>query len=726
MNRLSRFIIAACILNFCLTGFVTGQTGRQDPSSITEAAAEPHSRIQLITRSYGDSIVLRWAPDKPVAWSVTNRFGYTVTRSYVTPDSVYITERLTPEPLLPWPLEKMMEVFGPADTIAAVAAEVIHGEGLAPVMVDDSGGGFIENLIRQRELQETRFAFAMQAADFSPAVAGAMALRYVDRDVTPGVLYEYAVVAETPASLLEIGNGSGFLVCRPHVAAPGPEEVDIRQTGHNRIEVAWSRDASTGYFVERSSDGGATFQRRNHKPYYSTEPDPRWDATSPTVAFYSSVLAYYHLFPDSADAGTTYHYRVQGIDAFGDLSLFSDLVSITPVAMIPLETPVLLGAATHNGTEVKVSWLMRNEEPDLAGFLVEKGPGHEGPWQVLTPELLPPGATEYIDTLASATRGGYYRVVARGHSGRESFSFAVRGLVEDYDPPATPTGLTGIVYYDGVVDLFWDDSPEPDLRGYRLAYSNHADHEFTMITPRTIGRAHFRDTIPVSTLTRKIYYKVLAEDLSGNRSPYTEVLELTRPDIIPPVRPVLLAARQDETTVFLTWTPSPSDDLLGYRIFRKPVSESRWDLLQLLEAPGVSGHITFEDSPTPSPTPYEYTIEAIDQAGNSSGMSRPVSFRVRGPSVVAVPITVTAHYDHERHAVKLTWTCDTDISDYQVVLLRGVNTGVLSILTTLGAAETGYTDRNIRRGMELHYVVQLRFGQGRRSENSETVTIQIP
>lgn len=708
-----------------LAQYQSGAQMLQNQLSISEEPRDPPVRIHATARSYGDSIVLRWAPNDAAAWIQTNHFGYQIIKRYVTPDSAYVSELLTPEPLMPWSLELMMEHFTPDDTIAAVAAEVIHGDGFAALYIDDEQDGFVENLIQQTELQNTRFAFAMQAAELNPKVADAMALRFTDTDVEKGMIYSYLIQATTPENMMDIQSGMVILRCEPPDTLWPPAEIDIRQADINRVELAWSRDEYSAYYVERSTDGGQTFRRVNSNPYYSTMPDPEWETYSPLVEFYSGVLQHYHVFSDTITPGITYHYRVQGINAFSDLSLFTDTVRVTPIDLKPIEVPMITSVSTYEDTQVRLRWSMTKEDPDLAGFYVEKADDRDGIWTTINDIQLPASAREYIDTGAYETNGGFYRIVSIGHSGKNSRSLSVRGLVEDMDPPSVPEGLTGIVYADGIVELFWDHSPEDDVLGYRVAYANQADHEFTVITPRAVSENYYQDTIPLETLSRQIYYKVLAEDYSGNFSDFSDVLKLTRPDIVPPVTPLVINAIQDAGNVHIWWSPSPSKDVFVYRIFRKQEDAELWDLVHFLDPDEVEEHIAFTDSPAPSPIPYQYGIEAIDFAGNTSGLSRLLSFRVRGSPVPDIPIELTAEFDEENRQVNLKWSCESPFP-YYVILLRSTGESPLVPVTTVDSSTTVFTDRRLSNGTSLSYVIRLQLEDGRQSQPSEPVKVIIP
>jgi fibronectin type 3 domain-containing protein len=712
--------ITVCLAVLITTGLtVLAQETREEDNRL------PQVRIEILARSYGDSIVLRWAPTTAAAWYLGNHNGYVVERSYVGADSVTVREQLTPLPLKPWDLQRMMDYFGPSDTLAAIAAEVIHGEGFAPADVSGEGDHFIDALVNEYERQQNGFAFALQAAEFDQKVAEAIGLRFCDRNVVKDRLYLYVVRSMIPPDVLDINPGSAILYNEPFTPLEAPEGIDIRQTSNRIVEFVWARNQYTGFYVERSMDNGRNWQLLNEKPYYSSEPDDQMTFEPGSAnEFYTMLLHTHHVYFDSIVPGNTYQYRVQGLDAFTDLSLFSEPVTISPIDLEPPVAPLINSPVTLENQTIRVSWSMNLKEPDLAGFRVQKAPLPDGPWTDLHPSLLPVGASEFVDKQAGNTNGGYYMVIAEDKSGNQSASMPAKGIVEDKEPPAVPTGLKGMVFLDGIVTLFWDESKEPDLRGYRVYYANQDDHTYITRTPRPIDEAFFTDTIPVKSLTRGIYYKVLAEDQSGNMSELTPALALGRPDVVPPAAPVTYKASQTAETVSITWSRSASEDVVAYRIFRKPKNAPTWDLLKMVDPKTLSGHILFTDSPPASPQPYEYTVEAIDSWGNSSGMAKPVSFRIRGKRTVDVPITLSGSAVAGTGGVKLSWGYPQQ-ADHKIEISRAVNSDVLAVLTTSESSASEFTDRRVEPGTMVRYSVRLVFSDGRYSQPSEVITVRV-
>jgi acid phosphatase type 7 len=100
------------------------------------------------------------------------------------------------------------------------------------------------------------------------------------------------------------------------------------------------------------------------------------------------------------------------------------------------------------------------------------------------------------------------------------------------------------------------------------------------------------------------------------------------PDTTPPTTPTNLAAAAiDPTNVALTWNESIDDvGVAGYEVFR--------DGALLATTPPVTGYT----DPTTSPsTSYEYSVRAIDTAGNPSGASNTATVTTPG---IAGPITL--------------------------------------------------------------------------------------
>ncbi|HTY39406.1 MAG TPA: hypothetical protein VMH23_19975 [Bacteroidota bacterium] len=86
-------------------------------------------------------------------------------------------------------------------------------------------------------------------------------------------------------------------------------------------------------------------------------------------------------------------------------------------------------------------------------------------------------------------------------------------LYEDRTPPAPPQGIRALAL-DNSVQLTWLASPEPDVAGYRVWYSDRYDGRYRILG--SVGRTSFTDYDAKNGT--KTYYGVSAYDYDGNES----------------------------------------------------------------------------------------------------------------------------------------------------------------------------------------------------------------
>jgi hypothetical protein len=116
----------------------------------------------------------------------------------------------------------------------------------------------------------------------------------------------------------------------------------------------------------------------------------------------------------------------------------------------------------------------------------------------------------------------------------------------------------------------------------------------------------------------KTYYYTIST-VGSLKDPYAESLQseihvVAARDIFPPAPPENFNAALEGDDIILLWAPSPSDDVAGYRLFRRDVGTSARQPLQneLITA------LSFRDENVQPGKNYEYTLYAVDKHGNES------------------------------------------------------------------------------------------------------------
>lgn len=135
-------------------------------------------------------------------------------------------------------------------------------------------------------------------------------------------------------------------------------------------------------------------------------------------------------------------------------SQWSNVARMEVVA--PLPPPVVKWEATKEG--YKLTW--PEEGAGLHYQIFRQAPNDHAPAQIGTADK-----PEYVDATSQWDTPYIYTVVAQQGSAESLASEPVRVIHADTFPPSVPAGITALATPESI-DVSWQRSPEPDLRGY--------------------------------------------------------------------------------------------------------------------------------------------------------------------------------------------------------------------------------------------------------------------
>jgi hypothetical protein len=124
-----------------LSAIVPSRGQVQDTSSVSLGSNIPRdpgfAKIAVIARAYQDSVILRWAPSTPHGWRIGNRLGYIVERRQAGGQTI----RLTPEPEVPWPVERLADALNanPDNSYLGLAVYALAGDTTLMGLADSLG-----------------------------------------------------------------------------------------------------------------------------------------------------------------------------------------------------------------------------------------------------------------------------------------------------------------------------------------------------------------------------------------------------------------------------------------------------------------------------------------------------------------------------------------------------------------------------------------------------------
>jgi hypothetical protein len=345
----------------------------------------------------------------------------------------------------------------------------------------------------------------------------------------------------------------------------------------------------------------------------------------------------------------------------------------------------------------------------------------------MTPALLPATQTTFVDTGAFAHGQTYYIVAAVDTAGNMGVSMAAMALVPDTTPPAAPTGLRGRIDPKGRVFLNWSRNTEEDMKGYKVYFANGPQHVYSQITLTSVSDTAFVDSISLKTLTKYIWYEVVAVDQNNNHSRYSAPVKLKKPDIVPPMPPEPSRVTVDSAGVHIDWVRSPSNDVVGYILYRRRAAggDTTWAQLARLSSDTTKPGFRFTDTSLARLTTYQYDAEAVDEDSLHSKRSVAITAAVNSVPELPAPGKLIASYDPTARLVTLKWTYRNSGS-YYFVLFRAIGSAPLARFRSVAQSESTFLD-SPPSGGPARYAIQVMFKDKRgKTRLSDAVAVTIP
>lgn len=656
-----------------------------------------HYSIRMMARPSADSIMLRWAPVNYDSWIRGIREGYDVIRYTLYRNGMPVKSTpvfLNQLPLKPLPLKEWKPLAN-KDRYAGIAAQAIYGKTFEPKAQNNSPA--ISILNRANE-QKNRYSFALFAADISAGVAKNMGLSFTDRHVTLGEKYLYLVVF---AGNDTIPADTAYIYTGPDEYKPLPKPRISSIEGEDRmVTLSWNevggRVSYTSYEIQRSDDYGISFHSVNTSPVVNTYPNPE--------------KMEYNFYIDTLLANNRkYIYRIRGTSPFGEKGPFSDTISVMGQEQIREIPQIIKHNVTAKGVELEWEFSKKSQKL-INGFRILRSTKSDQGYLPVSVDLSS-SARNFIDTLPLGT--AYYEVQALNDRNLLLVSFPVLAQGIDTIPPAPPVGFVAEADTSGKVVLHWKRNTEADIYGYRIYRANARFEEFSQITVSPVRDTSYVDHINLKTLTKKVYYKLMAIDNRQNHSVFSQIFEVARPDIVPPVPPVIKNIKSSSKGITLQWVNSTSNDVASQAIMRREQNNNKWERLA-----EISDSVSwYTDTAATVGILYQYTLRATDSAGLNSPVEQIVSGKRQQANG---KIELKAKADRSKGNIILTWSPIKNEGKYTIY--RGVNGALPETYAAVNGGSGSFSDKGIRP--EDTYVYLVKYLNDHTINMSNSITVK--
>lgn len=684
------------------------------------------SKINVLSRTYGDSIVLRWAPDDYVTWKFLCKVGVDIVRL----DLDEMKEDTLVLRLQPSTLEEFHSTYPETDSLAGMAMGVLYGQKSLRPDQTDAPEGEVASLYEIYQEQQMTFGVGVLVSELRPDLANRLQMRFVDRNVKKEGRYDYYIIPSeidtTGHVAIDVGHTDEV---KNVMYKPESFDVEIGDsiTSQRGIRLWWSRHDYSSYEIERRVKGTSKWFRVNDRPYMILTPEQE-----EMDCFISDE----NLMP------ATYEYRVIAHDPFGDLTEPSKIHTVVMPDLVGPRPPQIkwINIDRPNDDPSAEIWAEIHFEKDTLEADV-KGIDllyyHErataGKWKSLIEgELISPADTVCRVNVTNIPTSQLV-VAAVDTAGNYSYSIPQLLRVADMRPPVAPTGLKAKTSLeDGTITLTWNQLKSDDIDYYEVAFANDTTHRFLVLNEGKINDTIYVDTVALDVNQKYIYYKVRAIDYSTNTGEYSDVLQVIRPSLIPPTVAHLDSSYVDAKGVYMRWIAGDDEQMAYHKVYRRLAgSEKNWTLIRRCDADSVKqagDAIVILDHPKEnSYEEYAYAVESFNYSDVSSGLSLQFVTRFIGDPVFPLPIKLGATYDYDKKVTRLAWELEQvpEGKDWYFCIWRkGPEDERFMFLLSAEPDDRMFTDSLLDEGETAEYFIQIQMEDGRESEPSNVVSVK--
>jgi uncharacterized protein len=650
-------------------------------------------------------ILLRWAPSDVLLWGECNKYGYAFEKYTIVKDGKVLSKFIAngKQVFKPKPLNDWQQIVDSND-YAAVMAQALYGDDF-DVEMSANNTGAAASIINQTEQKKQRFSMALYAADLSFDAAQMAGLAYRDTKAVSGEKYFYRIYPLIPpGSLVKADTAMLYAGLDDYKPLPKPSDIIAEFHDKNALlqwDFAKYKESYTSYIVERSADGGKTFAPVSDKPVTTLVNSKEGDDQS--MYFIDSLIS----------NDTVYAYRIAGLSLFGEKGPYSKPVSGKGKKIL-LFTPEITGI-NHpaNTEEYHLLWQMADDSAAkfVKHFQLNRADVIDGPYEIVAKNIEPVTRTMKLEKLSASN---YYTITTYPIDGLPSTSVPYLVQPDDSTAPATPAYVKAMIDSAGVVTISWDANTEPDLAGYRIYKTNLNGHELVPLFDSVWAGTSITDTVNLKNLNRKVYYAVKAADQRSNESPFSPLIEVKKPDLVPPSQPVMADFEIQEKGIKIKWIGSPDEDVQAHRLYKRTQDNSNWQLLKTFDRNIISELL---DEQCKEGQPYSYTVIAVDSAGLESQPAIPLTATMPEKRVKTAFKKLEAEVDRDARKIMLTWQQVPGIAGVkQFELYRGEEKKQMNLYQILEKGLSSFTDTDLQVNSKYKYGIRVVFENGMYSD----------
>jgi len=503
---------------------------------------------------------------------------------------------------------------------------------------------------------------------------------YTDSGLTPDTTYYYQV------RMVNSGGNSAASIEAAGTTLPlppaAPSGIVASAASSSQIDVLWVDNSSNEdtFVVSRSSSSNGTYTDVGTVP-------------ANTATFASTGLS----------PATTYFFKVRAVNA-GGVSALNGPASATTLPLPPAAPSGLV--ATAAGTS-QINLTRTDNSSNEANFVVARSSTSGGPFTDIA--TLGANVTSYSNTGLTQNTTHFY-VVRAVNAGGASPNSPQASATTQIAPPAAPSGLTATATSQSQINLTWTDNSSNESN-FVVARATSSGGSYTDIATLSANVTSYSNTGLSPSTT---YYYVVRATNAGGASVNSAQASATTQSGVPAAPINLAAAAFSYSRIDLTWSDSSTNEA-NFVVLRGTASGGPYTTIATLGANVTS----YSNTGLTQNTTYYYVVRATNATGTSAN-SNQASAKTLG-QVPGTPLNLVATWVGSSQA-NLTWSDNSGIEQNYVVTRSTTAGGPYTVIATLGANSTSYSNTGLAANTRYYYTVRATNAAGS-SPNSNEVNV---
>ena len=382
--------------------------------------------------------------------------------------------------------------------------------------------------------------------------------------------------------------------------------------------------------------------------YYGTAPNPALNIDSTTGGINDTLKTVYGL-----TNYLTYYIRITAVDIHGNISSYSNEVSMMPVDLTPplfVQYPVAVGG----DGQVQLHW-NPNTETDFSKYYIYGGLTSSPTTRI---DSALSGINDTMRTITGLVNNTlyYFRMTSVDTSGNESnYSIDIFATPVDITVPAPPQNLVATAGDQSVL-IHWNPSSAIDFKKYYI-YRSTSPNPTSIID----SLSNVNDTVKFYgglTNYQQYFFRVTVADTNRNMSVYSNEASAMPSDKTPPSAPTNLDVTDSVASYFtITWNMNAESDIAKYYIYRDTIPNATTlvdSTVNVVDTVRAFTNLTIGQS-------YYFRVAAVDTSYNISPLSNEataVPFMIYGITATAIGNGVIAPpgLSYINHGDSITYT----------------------------------------------------------------------